>query len=135
MTPAALQALLEGDLENFLAASTPGGIEAQEKQGQMDMVNAGIPYLPKKLNSGPFDASKSAAEKYEEIGIKILGDYDDEFYLVKLPDGWKLKANEDNSFWSILHDEKGKQRAKIFYKAAFYDRRAHVWFEEEEYIR
>jgi hypothetical protein len=38
MTPAAVQAMLNGDLTNVLAASTPGGIERQEAAGQAAMV-------------------------------------------------------------------------------------------------
>lgn len=36
ISPAALAALAQGDLENARIASTPGGIERQEKQGQID---------------------------------------------------------------------------------------------------
>jgi len=38
MNLAALRALAEGDDENFVVAATPGGIEAQEAQGQRDFV-------------------------------------------------------------------------------------------------
>lgn len=34
ITPAAIQAAVSGNIENFIAASTPGGIEAQEAAGQ-----------------------------------------------------------------------------------------------------
>ncbi len=42
MNPAALKALVGGDIENFLVASTPGGIEAQEKRGQMQQATMEI---------------------------------------------------------------------------------------------
>lgn len=41
ITPAALGAFLAGDLDNFVTAATPGGIEAQEKAGQTSFVAAG----------------------------------------------------------------------------------------------
>jgi hypothetical protein len=124
MTPAALKALAEGNLENYRASTTPGGIEAQEKQGQTDLVNAGIPYLPKQLGN-----YKPADDEYRTHGIEILGDYDDIFYLVKLPDNWKLQSTE-HAMWSTLVDEQGTERADIFYKAAFYDRHAHITFKK-----
>jgi hypothetical protein len=110
MTPAALKALTEGKLENFRAAITPGGIEAQEKQGQTDLVNVGIPYLPKQL--GNYQASDN---EYRAHGIEIPGGYDDVFYVVKLPDRWKLRATE-HAMWSVLLDEQGIERADIFCK-------------------
>jgi hypothetical protein len=46
---------------------------------------------------------------------------------VKLPEGWHIKAT-DHSMWSNLVDDKGRNRASIFYKAAFYDREAFLSF-------
>jgi len=47
------------------------------------------------------------------------------FQYVELPAGWK-KAPTDHSMWSKLLDDKGRERASIFYKATFYDRSAHL---------
>ena len=47
------------------------------------------------------------------------------FQEVILPAGWK-KVRTDHSMWSKLVDDKGRERASIFYKAAFYDRSAHM---------
>lgn len=44
---------------------------------------------------------------------------------VELPDGWK-KVGTNHDMHSDLVDETGKVRASIFYKAAFYDRRADM---------
>ncbi len=52
-------------------------------------------------------------------------DVDDLFINVVLPDGWQKKPT-DHSMWSDLVDERGRKRANIFYKAAFYDRSAHL---------
>jgi hypothetical protein len=127
VTPAALAAALSGDLESTIIATTPGGIERQEAQGQADMVRNCR--LPKKLNG--YDQKYTIQQAYEKMGIKVLGDADDIFYKVQLPEGWQLKPQEDssNSYWSNLIDNKGRNRASIFYKAAFYDRSAHISLE------
>jgi hypothetical protein len=57
-----------------------------------------------------------------------LVDGDPMFQYVTLPKGWK-KVGTDHSMWSNLVDEQGRKRAGIFYKAAFYDRSAHLSLE------
>lgn len=42
-----------------------------------------------------------------------------------LPDGW-TKQRTDHSMWSRIVDEHGRERVSIFYKAAYYDRRAFM---------
>jgi len=93
--------------------AVPGGIQAQEAQGQRELVNAEV--LP----------AKGDWEQLEALGVK-RGDYvkgDPMFVHAELPAGWKKQAT-DHSLWSDLVDETGKKRASIFYKAAFYDRDA-----------
>lgn len=115
ITPAAILAASRGDIGNFMAAITPGGIERQEAQGQQDMVNAAV--LPREL-SGPIPD-----------GVILSDVVDDLFQKVTLPRGWIVKPT-DHSMWSDLIDDAGAKRASIFYKAAFYDRRAFARFEE-----
>jgi hypothetical protein len=117
ITPAALAAALIGDMDNFFAASMPGGIEAQEAAGQATFVSNAT--LPKEMLHG------CTREKLEQMGVKFGADMDDLFVTAQLPDGWKKQAT-DHSMWSDLIDEKGRKRAAIFYKAAFYDRSAHI---------
>lgn len=112
-TPAELIALLQGNLE----AGTPAGIVASEKAGQGVVVNSDI--LPRESFRGD---SKTALEA---LGIEVTGIHDDLFYAVKLPAGWGKEGTEHN-MWSVLKDETGKVRAEIFYKAAFYDRKANI---------
>lgn len=119
VTPAALSALAEGDMENFIAASTPGGVEAQEARGQKTFVNSST--LPKE---GSWWEPKTR-EILESFGIVFGEEVDDLFINVTLPEGWRKEAT-DHSMWSKLLDDKGRERASIFYKAAFYDRKAHV---------
>ena len=117
MNPAALSALLGGDIGNFLAASTPGGIEAQEAQGQDQLIES--TYLPKKFNG-------DKQSDFEEMGIVF--DYDktdDLFVTATLPAGWK-KERTDHYMWSNLVDSNDNIRVGIFYKAAFYDRDAFM---------
>jgi len=61
----------------------------------------------------------------EKVGIEIVKEFDDLFYEVKLPEGWKIESTE-NPFWSHLLDDKERVRAAIFYKASFHDRKAHI---------
>lgn len=116
ITPAALGAALSGNLDNFLVAATPGGIEAQEKAGQTTFVQSAT--LPK-------DMRRNTREQFEAIGFTFGPDADDIFVNVRMPDGWK-KVATNHSMWSDLVDDKGRKRAGIFYKAAFYDRNAHI---------
>lgn len=120
ITPAALGALGKGDLENFMVAATPGGIEAQEAAGQQSLVNSDT--LPHHF--GYMDKGEERM-KFEAIGIKFLEKVDDCFSRVEMPAGWK-KVPTEHSMWSHLLDDQGRKRASIFYKAAFYDRSAHM---------
>ena len=113
ITPAALKAALAGDIDNFVVASTPGGIERQEAAGQASMV-ANFKTLPK-------DMDRAIGEK---LGFIYGEDADDIFVSVTPPAGWSLKAT-GHSMHSDLLDDQGRVRAGIFYKAAFYDRNAN----------
>jgi hypothetical protein len=62
------------------------------------------------------------------MGIKVIDEYDDLFWNVRLPDGREIKATS-HSMWNDLLDDKGRKRASFFYKAAFYDRDAFINFE------
>ncbi len=116
LTPAALAALAKGDMDNFIAAATPGGIRQQEADGQRDFVANST--LPIKINSG-------TKEQFEQMGIVFGDPVDDLFRIAQLPDGWE-KVPTDHSMWSKLIDKKRRERASIFYKAAFYDRDAFL---------
>lgn len=113
-TPAAGTAML---LEAMVRGSSDGLIEAQEARGQRSFV--GSDTLPRDTGHTPID--------WARLGIKLLGnvDGDDLFQYVELPAGWKKQATA-HSMWSKLCDEQGRERASIFYKAAFYDRGAHM---------
>ena len=105
-------------IENFLVATEPRGIEAQEAQGQRELVNSQV--LPTEI-------IHSSQADMEELGFifgeKVAGD--EIFRHVELPEGWSKKGS-DHSMWSYVVDERGIDRVGIFYKAAFYDRSAHM---------
>jgi hypothetical protein len=91
-------------------------IEGQEAQGQREFVASEV--LPTEI---PPD-DKAALEA---AGVVFLGPVEGDplFQFVTLPPGWR-KERTDHSMWSDLKDNKGRKRAGIFYKAAFYDRKA-----------
>lgn len=113
ITPAALAA---DTLENFIAAAPPGGIEAQEARGQQSFVGSAT--LPIKFNSG-------TKAELESMGVVFGEPTDSLFCEAQLPEGWKVEPT-DHSMWNKLIDSEGRERASIFYKAAFYDRDAFV---------
>lgn len=111
--PAFLRAIERGDLTNAMVAATPGGIEAQEACGQRDMAS-NFKTLPKGMDR----------EIAEGLGFKFLPEGgDDIFDAVDAPAGWSIRPT-DHSMHSDIVDDQGRVRGGIFYKAAFYDRRA-----------
>lgn len=114
--PAVLAAALRGDLASVAIGSNPGGIERQEAAGQRALVEAS--HLPRKING-------ATRAQLEAIGFTFGADVDDLFVACTLPAGWAIKAT-DHSLHSNLVDDKGRKRAGIFYKAAFYDRSADM---------
>ena len=75
--------------------------------------------FPKEYNGRDFTTEKI----FDALGIKVLGVDDNLFWNVELPEGWKIVPTE-HSMWSKLVDSLGRERLSIFYKGAFYDRRA-----------
>lgn len=121
LTPAALSAIARGDLHNAFVAVTPGGIEGQEKAGQA-MLTLKFNQLPKEYLY--WRGEGTWQEAMGRLGFKFGADVDDLFISITPPAGWTLRAS-DHSMWSYIHDEQGRKRGKVFYKAAFYDRSAH----------
>lgn len=95
----------------------PGVIEASERQGQAQIVAS--TQLPAK--------TQDPREAFEAFGFKFgkLTPGDPMFLSATLPDGWE-KRGSDHAMWSYIHDEKGRRRVAVFYKAAFYDREAFM---------
>lgn len=108
----------------WLGGGNPHAIENQEAEGQKELCKSAS-QLPRGKGFGRDDAKVD----YENLGIKVLGisKGDEIWYDVILPEGWKIEPT-DHSMWSKLLDNKGKERASIFYKAAFYDRDCFIHF-------
>jgi hypothetical protein len=104
----------------FLADSlgsggTSGAVERQESAGQQELVHSDR--LPTACNKAAFEA----------LGF-TFGDPDPAdplFMPATLPEGWEKRAT-DHSMGSVIVDPLGRERVSIFYKAAFYDRSAHM---------
>lgn len=120
--------------DHWLLGGNPRAIEAQEAEGQAELIESS--QLPTKINS---PRGIVAREAYEKMGIMVypftdkiarifkeqvkkMND-DPLFVSVILPAGWKIEATA-HSMWNHSLDDKGRTRASIFYKAAFYDRSA-----------
>lgn len=99
----------------WLCGGNPKAIEDQERCGQAELVRSC--QLP----------TNGLAEIATKLGIKVLRQSagDAIFSDVELPEGWKIRVT-DHSMWSELIDTNGAVRARIFYKAAFYDRSAFI---------
>lgn len=97
-------------------------IDNMEAQGQRELVAEMV--LPIK---GIDDYREGGP--YASLGIKVgeraSADADELFVKVELPPGW-TKVATSHSMWSDIVDERGRPRIGVFYKAAFYDRDAHI---------
>ena len=119
---------------SILARTMFGGttqlIEGMEAQGQTEFVDSEV--LPVDFIEYPggnhVKAPCKSSKILESLGVEFLGpvDDDDQFQYVRLPDGWKKVPLEHTSLWSELRNESDEVIAQIFYKAAFYDRHAHL---------
>ncbi len=97
----------------------------EEKQGAHQMVHAD------QLPVTGFVVSRGSASAFDKIFTAAGGKVGDRsegdplFVDVALPPGW-TKKETGHSMWTDLLDANGNRRAGIFYKAAFYDRAAHL---------
>jgi hypothetical protein len=106
----------------IIAMDGDSGLLAEEARGQRSFI--GSDTIPASLrNFGGLDPKTIL----EAAGMKFLGPVEGDamFQYVELPKGWQ-KVATDHSMWSKLVDDKGRERALIFYKAAFYDRSAYL---------
>jgi hypothetical protein len=143
ISPAALGALAKGDIDNAMVAMTPGGIERQESEAQISLMEStNIPikfnWVTRNITGNSYDkkiakkATKLAEKMLKELGFKLGKPVDDLFREATLPEGWEKKAS-DHAMWSYIYDEKGRQRLSMFYKGAFYDRDAFLNFDHRYY--
>lgn len=91
-------------------------VENIEKEGQQHVIN-NIMVARKMWPS---------KEHFEQLGF-IFEDIpgDDVLCYATLPKGWSIKAT-NHPMWNDIIDENGMIRTEMFYKADFYDRKAHM---------
>lgn len=106
----------EVHLLGAMSDGASGYIEGMEADGQRQLVNSTV--LPREILHGP-------EEEFTALGFTFGEPTDDLFREATLPEGWSRKGS-DHAMWSYIVDERGVERVAIFYKAAFYDRRAHM---------
>jgi hypothetical protein len=101
----------------LLIGMDAGGIYEQERQGQAQVLAS---------TTLPTDTRGRDAE-FEALGFTfgapVAGD--PLFREATLPEGWSRKGT-DHSMHSVIVDERGIDRVNIFYKAAYYDRKADM---------
>lgn len=124
ISPAAFSALARGDMGNAMAAMLLGGIEQQEKDGQSALA---------RTQNLPIEGMERCRNTLEKAGFVIGEPADQLFYQCVFPVGWNLKPT-DHSMWSDLIDDKGRKRAAVFYKAAFYDQQAFIRLERRYWV-
>ena len=117
-TPAAFAAAVRGDVVNAAAASTPGGIEAQEARGTR--ASAAEETLP-------IDMGKSE-EILLKMGFSNFKKEDNLFRRCTFPTGWTKIPHPKDSRTVVILDAQGVARGEYFYKAAYYDRKADGHF-------
>jgi hypothetical protein len=103
-------------LTALATGSSEVGILAQEARGQAEMVQSEV--IPRDL---------SGRDELEALGF-TFGEplpSDPMFMPASLPEGWRREGSE-HAMWSYILDDFGRRRVSVFYKAAFYDRKAHA---------
>lgn len=110
-------------LAGSMGAGPSGYIEGQEAAGQRELVNSTkLPAIARGRDYGV-----DGWPEFEALGFRkgepVPGD--PLFVEATLPDGWRKEAGE-HSMGSHIVDERGVRRVSVFYKAAFYDRRADM---------
>ncbi len=94
-------------------------IQDQEKRGQTKLVQSEL--IPTELMHGVTE--QDLIDDGFELGD--VREDDPIFREAKLPEGWK-KQPTNHSMWSEIVDQDGFSCYRVFYKAAFYDRHAHI---------
>lgn len=101
-----------------MSVGTDDYITGMEAQGQRELVES---------TDLPTESNYTDDSEYEALGF-VFGPphaHDPLFRPATLPAGWR-KVGTDHAMHTDIVDEKGRKRASVFYKAAFYDRRASL---------
>jgi hypothetical protein len=76
----------------------------------------------------PKNRSGITDEQLKALGFDLTGEGDDLFDGAVFPEGWAIESDREDPRHMVFKDEKGRVRASMFYKAAFYDRYANCSF-------
>ncbi|WP_100467562.1 hypothetical protein [Mycobacteroides abscessus] len=117
-------------LAGCLDGNTSNYIEGMERTGQQQLLKSDL--LP--ANAGRVWSGEGGAmldisgwDVLEQWGFqrgeRVEGD--PLFVRATLPEGWSRKGSE-HAMHSTIVDDRGVERVSVFYKAAFYDRRASM---------
>ena len=107
-----------------IAGGSQGEIEAMEAAGQSELVLS---------DCIPTQTMYCTDDDLVALGFTLGAALPNDplFRAASLPDGWSKRAT-DHDMWSEIVDEHGTVRVSMFYKAAFYDRRAHLFIKSNE---
>lgn len=107
-------------LANAIAiGSAEAALRQEAEQGQQQVMTSDI--LPVEMSV------EGAKEFLERRGVRFLGAVENDplFQRAELPTGWK-KIPAHHPWLSVLKDDRGRELARIFYKAEHYDRKAEL---------
>ena len=120
--------LVEAQIDMMTGGKSEDSIYRQEARGQRQLVMSdSIPTIwGGYLNE---EKIREYDDMLRQLGFEIGEPFpdDDLFRPAKLPEGWK-KSSTGHSMHSDIMDENGYARLGMFYKAAFYDRKANLHF-------
>ncbi len=112
-------------LVEAMMTGASNSIERQESRGQQQLVCGDVIPTDRRIDDSVLI----------ELGFTLGEVVQDDpiFQRAGLPDGWSKKAT-DHAMWSHIIDERGRKRFGVFYKAAFYDRSAHMSMSNRYYV-
>ena len=94
-------------------------VEHMESEGQQYAVS----------NTMMAKRMRPSIEEWENLGFRFTDIPGDSVLCeATMPEGWSMRATS-HSMWNEIIDENGMKRGSMFYKAAFYDRSAHMMLE------
>ena len=107
-----------GTLADAMVRGPSRSIEHMEAVGQREFLASDV------LPTDGIERARATLEAWGfVIGAAIPGD--PIFTQARLPEGWR-RGGTDHAMWSKILDAEGRERVSVFYKAAFYDRSAHL---------
>lgn len=102
-------------LAGMTGEGVTGYVENMEAAGQRELVASTV--LPR--------VTDQERVQFEALGFEFGEATDDLFQEVTLPEGWSREGS-GHAMWSYVLDADGYRRVAVFYKAAFYDRKADM---------